>query len=435
LFLARGLRLFAFGALSIVLVLYLAERGLSEGRIGLLLTATLLGDTALSVWITTRADRLGRRKMLILGAAVMTVAGAIFAMTGDFVLLLVTATLGVLSPSGNEVGPFLPIEQAALSQLVEDSLRTRVFARYSLAGSLATALGALAGGAATSALHDRGGLTLLASYQAVLFGYAAVGLAMLLVFSRLGSAVEAPAPAARRSLLGLSRSAGTVIRLSALFAVDSFGGGFVVQSLLAYWFHLRFGTEPGVLGAIFFTANLLAGFSALLAARIAARIGLVRTMVFTHLPSNALLLVVPLMPTAELAILVLLLRFSISQMDVPTRQSYVMAVVPPEERSAAAGVTGVARSTGASLSPFLGALCLSSPALASLPFFLAGSLKILYDLLLYRSFAAIRPPEESPQPERSAPGRASEERARTEEDTSRGASSAGGGAPAHQKEA
>ncbi|HEY7818408.1 MAG TPA: MFS transporter, partial [Vicinamibacteria bacterium] len=229
LFLARGLRLFAFGALSIVLVLYLAERGLSEGRIGLLLTATLLGDTALSVWITTRADRLGRRKMLILGAAVMTVAGAIFAMTGDFVLLLVTATLGVLSPSGNEVGPFLPIEQAALSQLVEDSLRTRVFARYSLAGSLATALGALAGGAATSALHDRGGLTLLASYQAVLFGYAAVGLAMLLVFSRLGSAVEAPAPAARRSLLGLSRSAGTVIRLSALFAVDSFGGGFVVQ--------------------------------------------------------------------------------------------------------------------------------------------------------------------------------------------------------------
>jgi MFS family permease len=219
---------------------------------------------------------------------------------------------------------------------------------------------------------------------------------MMVVFSRLSAAVEASPEALSRakSRLGLHHSGGVVLRLSALFALDAFGGGVVVQSLLAYWFHLRFGTAPGRLGAIFFAANLLAGLSALLAARIAARIGLVRTMVFTHLPSNLLLLLVPLMPSAELAVLILLARFTISQMDVPTRQSYVMAVVLPEERSAAAGVTGVARSTGASVSPMLGAMCLASSGWMSAPFFLAGSLKILYDLLLFRSFADLRPPED-----------------------------------------
>jgi len=395
LFLARSLRLFAYGALSVVLVLYLAERGLSEARIGILLTATLLGDTALSLWITTRADRWGRKKMLLVGAALMALSGAVFASTGDFVFLLVTATLGVLSPSGNEVGPFLPIEQAALSQVVPDANRTRVFAWYTLSGSVATALGALAGGGAASALQDRG-IPLLSSCQAVVYGYSAVGLAMFAGFSRLSAAIEAPAEHLGRAkgVLGLHLSGGVVARLSALFALDSFGGGFVVQSLTAYWFHLRFGTAPGKLGAIFFGANLLAGLSALLAARIASRIGLVRTMVFTHLPSNVLLLLVPLMPTVELAVLVLLARFAISQMDVPTRQSYVMAVVRPEERSAAAGITGVARSTGASVSPLLGALCLASPGFMSVPFYLAGSLKILYDLLLYRSFATLRPSEE-----------------------------------------
>jgi MFS family permease len=394
LFLARGLRLVAYGALSVVLVLYLAERGLTETRIGLLLTAILLGDTALSLGITTRADRLGRKNMLILGAALMAVSGVLFASTADFLILFITATLGVLSPSGNEVGPFLPIEQAALSQIVPDSKRTAVFARYALWGSMATALGALAGGAGASALRGLG-LSLLSSYQAILYGYSLLGLSLAAVFSRLSAGVESPGLVPRAgSLLGLNHSGRVVARLSALFALDSFGGGFVVQSLLAYWFHLRFGTAPAALGAIFFAANLLSGLSALLAARIASRIGLVRTMVFTHLPSNALLLLVPLMPTLTLATLVLLSRYTISQMDVPTRQSYVMAVVRPEERSAAAGITGVARSTGASISPLMGALCLASPGWMSVPFYLAGSLKIVYDLLLYRSFAALRPPEE-----------------------------------------
>lgn len=395
LFLARSVRLFAYGALSVVLVLYLAERGLSEGRIGLLLTATLLGDTALSLWITTRADRFGRKKMLLLGAALMALSGILFGSTSDFAVLLVTATLGVLSPSGNEVGPFLAIEQAALSQVIEASARTRTFAWYALSGSAATALGALAAGAACSVLENRG-LARLSALKAPIYGYALLGIALAFVFSRLSPRVEAPRERRERAgnPLGLHDSTRVVARLSALFALDSFGGGFVVQSLLAYWLHLRFGTSPASLGAIFFGANLLAGLSALLAARIAARIGLVRTMVFTHLPSNVLLILVPLMPTANLAIAALLARYAISQMDVPTRQSYVMAVVRPEERSAAAGVTGVARSTGASLSPALGAIFLASPALMSAPFFLAGSLKILYDLLLYRAFVSVHPPEE-----------------------------------------
>jgi MFS family permease len=194
--------------------------------------------------------------------------------------------------------------------------------------------------------------------------------------------------------LGLHRSRRAIFKLSALFSLDAFAGGFVVQSFVAYWFHVRFNAEPALLGSIFFGANVLAGVSALMAARVASRIGLIRTMVYTHLPSNVLLMLVPLMPTLPLAIGVLLLRFSISQMDVPTRQSYTLAVVEPDERSAAAGVTGVARTTGAALSPSLTGLLMSTTALLSVPFFLSGGLKIIYDVLLYRSFKSIRPPEE-----------------------------------------
>ena len=198
-----------------------------------------------------------------------------------------------------------------------------------------------------------------------------------------------------RDFLGVRRSRSIVLKLSSLFALDSFGGGFVVQSFAAYWFYLRFGVAPVKLGLIFFWANVLAGISALLASRLATRIGLVRTMVVTHLPSNVLLILVPLMPNLTLAVLVLLIRFSISQMDVPTRQSYTMAVVRPEERSAAGGITGVARTAGAAFSPIFAGLLFSRPALIDIPFFIAGTLKIAYDLVLYREFAAIRPPEEA----------------------------------------
>jgi MFS family permease len=395
LFATRALRLFAYGLVSVVLVLHLSAAGYGERRIGALLTLTLLGDTALSLFMTTRADRWGRRRVLVVGAALMALAGGAFALTTSFVLLVIAATLGVVSPSGNEVGPFLAVEQAALAQTLPAERRTAAFAWYQLTGAVATAIGALCGGALAGALQARG-IAALASYRAVMACYGVAGVALAAVFTRVSPAIEVPTPAAapRAALLGLHRSRGTVLRLSALFSVDAFAGGFVVQSFVAWWFHARFGVGPATLGAIFFGANLLAGVSALSAAWIARRIGLVNTMVATHLPSNVLLVLVPLMPTLPLAIAVLLARFAISQMDVPTRQSYTMAVVDPDERSAAAGVTGIARTIGAALAPLAAGPLYASAALASVPFFVAGGLKIVYDLALWRGFRKVVPAEE-----------------------------------------
>jgi MFS family permease len=385
LFVTRAARMFSYGFLSVVLVLYLAGLGFSEGRIGLLLTLTLVGDVLVSLWITLYADRLGRRRMLILGAALMVAAGVPFALSRDFTVLVLAATFGVISPSGNEVGPFLAIEQAALSQVLPEDRRTGVFAWYHLTGAFATALGALAGGWTAQALQGSG-MAPVASYRMLVYAYAGMGLLLAVFFAGVSMDVEAPPSAPMAGRRGLHASKGVVLRLSALFSLDAFAGGFVIQSLVAYWFHQRFGVEPGMLGSIFFVANLLAGLSALYAVRLARRIGLIRTMVVTHIPSNVLLILVPLMPNLPLAIGVLLLRFSISQMDVPTRQAYTMHVVAPDERSAAAGVTGIARTAGAAISPMLAGPMLALPALAGVPFFIAGGLKLLYDLLLYRSF-------------------------------------------------
>lgn len=391
LFATRITRLFAYGFLSVVLALYLIEAGLSARQIGLLLALTLAGDAAVSLWLTTRADRIGRRRMLTVGAILMLLAGVAFLLTRNPILLTVAAIVGVISPSGNEIGPFLSIEQASLTQLVAEGNRTRLFAWYNLAGSFATATGALAGGWLAQVLQSHG-WTKLAAFQFVLAGYALAGVALALGFLTLSAAVEVvPAPAAQRRLLGLHKSRAVVFKLSALFALDAFAGGLIVQSMFALWLHVRFGVETGVIGSIFFGANILAGISALLAANIAARFGLINTMVFTHIPSNILLILVPLMPSLPLAIGVILLRFSISQMDVPTRQSYTMAVVEPDERSAAAGVTGIARSIGAALSPSITGYLLGVPALYAVPFFISGGLKIIYDLALWREFRSVKP--------------------------------------------
>ncbi len=401
LFITRIARMFGYGFLSVVLVLYLSQAGLSETQIGLLLTLTLVGDTIISLWITTNADRIGRRRMLIVGALLMVFAGVLFAVTRNFIFLLIAATVGVISPSGYEVGPFLSIEQAALSQIVPDEKRTHIFAWYNLVGSFATALGSLGGGGLVQALQDSG-VSPLGSYRVIVIGYAVIGAILGGLFTHLSPAVEiraggdrTPSASVLKTHLGLHRSKRVVLKLSTLFSIDAFAGGFVLQSILAYWFHVRFNVQPAILGSIFFGANILAGLSALSAAWVASKIGLIRTMVFTHIPSNILLILVPLMPNLSLAIAVLLLRFSISQMDVPTRQSYTMAVVTPDERSAAAGITGIARTTGASLSPVVTGPLLANAALLSFPFFISGGLKIIYDLLLYCSFRAIKPPEEA----------------------------------------
>jgi len=400
LFLTRFLRLFAYGSLSVVLVFYLVALGLSESQTGIVLSLTLAGDVVVSLYLTTRADRLGRRRMLIVGAILMAAAGLAFACTKNLLLLIIAGMIGVISPSGNEVGPFLSIEQAALSHVVSHGTRTEVFAWYTLTGSVATALGALFGGTVTHALQ-RTAMSAVGTYRVVVVLYAALGVLLAYSFTRLSPSAEISSPQEGSALpgtignfFGIGHSHRVVWKLSSLFALDAFAGGFVVQSLAAYWFYLRFGVNPGTLGVIFFWANIFAGISALLASRLASRFGLVNTMVATHLPSNILLILVPLMPNLSLAVLVLLVRFSISQMDVPTRQSYTMAVVRPEERSAAAGITGVARTMGAAISPVFVGFMFARPSWINAPFFIAGSLKIVYDLLLYLQFVAVRPPEE-----------------------------------------
>jgi MFS family permease len=373
---------------------------------------TLFGDTIVSLGITTTADRIGRKWMLIIGAALMILGGVVFALTDSFVLLLLAATVGVISPSGNEVGPFLPIEQAALAQTSGAEQRTHRFAWYHLAGSLATAAGSLGCGWLVQSLQVRE-VPAVQSYRVILMAYAGAGVLLAVLFAFLSSAVEAPSPLPALpprvgegtgggppsllkgwTALGLHRSRGVVLKLSGLFALDAFGGGFIMQSIIVLWFYLRFQASAATLGGIFFGANLLAGISAVAAVVIAKRIGLIKTMVYTHVPSNLLLIVLPFMPTLPLAIGVLLLRFAISQMDVPTRQSYTAAVVEPDERSAAAGITGVARSTGSALSPALAGWFLGVPGLAAAPFVLAGALKLIYDGLLYRQFSKVIPPEE-----------------------------------------
>jgi MFS family permease len=395
LFATFGVRNLAYGVVSVILGPYLGSLGWSPTAIGGLFTASLAGGAALTVALTAVADRVGRRRVQIIGAVLMALAGVAFVATDRAALLVIAAILGTVSPSGKDVGPFLAIEQAMLPSTTSDRHRTSVFAAYNLVGSLATALGALAAGLpGWLALPEGPG------YRVLLWGYAGVGVLLIGLFGALSPAVEAPAVgrSAGPRWLGVSRSRGIVVRLAALFAVDAFAGGFVVQGLVAYWFFLRYGVETTGLAGIFFGTNLLAAASFLAAPVMARRIGLLNTMVFTHLPSNVLLLVVPLMPTLPLAIAVLLARHLLSQMDVPTRQSYTMAIVPAEERAAAAGLTGVARNVASAIAPAFAGATLAVPALG-LPFLLAGALKIGYDIAIYAIFRTVRPPEEmSPRP-------------------------------------
>jgi MFS family permease len=385
--------------IAMTLALYLAEIGFDENRIGLLLSLTLVGDLVISLALTNIADRFGRKRILLIGAGLMVLAGSVFSLSRNFLVLTLAAIVGTISPSGNEVGPFLAVEQAALAQTVADANRTRIFAWYSLTGSLMTALGSLCAGALAGAVGRITGAP-LEGYRAVSLCYAVVGLTLGAVFGLLSSATEpeisAKAMEPSRTLLGLGKSKKVVFKLSSLFMIDAFAGGLVVQSLVAYWFHEKFGVAPVLLGVIFFGANIFSGISALFAASLAARFGLVNTMVWTHVPSNILLMLIPLMPNLPLAVAVLLARFSISQMDVPTRQSYTMALVDPEERSATAGITNVARTGASALAPLVTGR-LFAAAFMGLPFLLSGGLKIIYDLALYRSFRTLRPPEESPR--------------------------------------
>ena len=389
LFATCAVRSFAYGFLSVILGLYLDAAGLSPAAIGRIFTAALAGGAMMTILITSVADRFGRRVLLIAGAALMALAGSVFAVSANPIYLAVAAIIGTISPSGKEVGPFLSIEQAILPETTDERQRTAVFSAYNLIGSLAGALGALA-----VAIPSFFSFSAVAGYRLLIWSYIGAALLLALLFTFLSPKVESKNRALRQERrFGVNKSRTMVAKLAGLFALDAFAGGFIVQSIVAYWFYLRFDTNLNSLGAIFFGTNLLSALSFLAAPAIARRFGLLNTMVFTHLPSNLLLLLMPLMPGVKGAVILLLARNSLSQLDVPTRQSYTMAIVDSDERAASAGVLSVARNVGAALAPVFTGAVLAVPALGW-PFLLAGGLKIIYDLWIFAVFRHVKPPEE-----------------------------------------
>jgi MFS family permease len=390
LILARGLRGFADGAVSVLLVSYLTHLGFTPFQVGSIVTGTLLGSAALTILVGVPGHRLPRKQVLLAASALMIATGLGFAKLTTFWALLVVAVVGTLNPSSGDVSVFLPVEQAALAETVEASRLTGTFAWYNLAGTLAGALGALASGL-PEIFARISRVDIVGAERLGFFAYVAVALAVATLYGRLSRRVEQADPP---PLVPLARSRAVVVRLAMLFSVDSFGGGFVVQSLLVLWLYRRFDLSVGVTGLIFFLAGILAAFSQLLSSRLAARIGRIRTMVYTHLPANVFLMIAGVVPSAELAVLFLLLRMALSQMDVPARQSYVMAIVPAEERAAASSVTNVPRSLATALSPLLAGMMLERSSFGW-PLVVGGLIKAAYDVLLLIQFRSVRPPGET----------------------------------------
>ncbi|MCC6193920.1 MAG: MFS transporter [Burkholderiales bacterium] len=387
---ARGLRAFGDGFVSLLLPLYLLELGYESVTVGLVASATLLGSGVMTLGVGLVAHRFPYRALLLAAAGLMAATGAGFATVTQLWPLLVIAFVGTLNPSNGDVSVFVPLEHAVLSRVVEDRRRTAVFARYALVGSLVAAVGALAAGV-PALLARWHGLSLLAAMQAMFILYGLLGAGVALAYRGLP---PMPAATPARATGPLTRSRRAVFKLAALFALDSFGGGFIVQSLLALWLFQRFELTLGAAGSLFFVTGIVSAISYLVAARVAQRFGLVNTMVFTHLPANVCLVAIALVPDLAWAVALLVVRAFLSQMDVPTRSSYVMAIVPPEERAAAASVTLVPRSLAAAASPFLaGWLLALSPF--GWPLVAAGTIKIVYDVLLLATFRHVRPPEES----------------------------------------
>ena len=385
---ARALRALADGCMAVLLPAYLLELGLGTLEVGLIATATLLGSALATVAVGLWGHRFASGHLLQGAALLMMATGAAFAGFSSFWPLLAVAFVGTLNPSSGDVSVFLPLEHARLAAAASGPARTAVFARYSVAGAVCAAVGALAAGV-PDAVDARSELSRLDALRLMFVVYAAIGMLVWWLY-RAPRASGVVTPSTAPVPLGPSR--GIVIRLAALFSVDAFAGGLVVNSLLALWLLQRFGLSLAQAGAFFFWAGLLSAGSQLVAPMIAQRIGLLNTMVFTHIPANACLVLAALSPTLPMALALLFVRSALSQMDVPTRTAYVMAVVTPQERPAAASLTAVPRSLAAALSPALGGALLAAGWL-SLPLMLCGLLKIGYDLVLWRSFRSVSLPE------------------------------------------
>jgi MFS family permease len=407
---AKIVRAFAYGFLSVILAIYLKLIGFDELLIGLILTTTLLNSVIFTLIASFYADKIGRRKFLVIYAALMSISGLIFAISENYIALIIAAFIGTINITGAETGAFLTIEQAILPQTLKNiKKRNTIFAVYNMAGTLAMAAGVLLSGL-PSILQQQLQyfdimLNQIGSIKLLFLLYSLLGIALIGIYLLLSQKIEVQKDKredrndsnllTKRSFLS-PQSKDIVLRLSGLFAIDSFAGGFVIQGIVSFWFFTRFGADLTTLSYIFSIAGVLTAFSYIAAAKIADKIGLINTMVFTHIPANVLIIGVAFAPTLPIAVILYLLRMALSQMDVPTRQSYIVAVVREEERTSAAGITNISRNVTQAISPSLTGILIHSLSLSA-PFVIGGALKIAYDIALFLNFRNIKPPEEEEQ--------------------------------------
>ncbi len=417
---ARILRTFAYGFLSIIISIYLKLIGFDGFLIGLILTSTLINSVIFTLVASFYADRIGRRKMLVVYALLMAISGVIFFVTSNYIALIVAGLIGTINVTGTETGAFLSIEQAMLPQTLKDTKkRNTLFAFYNMVGTFAMSAGVLVSGLPGIIQHQFG-LSEIGSISPLFLLYSFLGVAVLATYLLLSKKVELKGKADKEAKAQVQVQGGDlesdekkkprilkpltqtlspaskkiVGKLSGLFAIDSFGGGFVIQSIVSLWFFTKFGADLTLLSYIFSIAGVLTAFSFLASAKIADRIGLINTMVFTHIPSNILLILVAFSPTLPIAIAFYLARMALSQMDVPTRQSYIVALVKEDERTAAAGITNISRNITQAISPSIAGSILQSVSLLFAPFLLGGLLKIIYDIALFFSFKNTKPSDE-----------------------------------------
>ena len=393
---AKIVRTFAYGFLSVILAIYLKLIGFDDLLIGLVLTVTLVNSVIFTLIASFYADRIGRRRTLVIYAALMSISGAIFVTTENHVMLIIAAFIGTINVTGSETGAFLTIEQSILPQTVKNiKKRNIIFAIYNMVGTFAMSAGVLLSGLPTIIQQQFGEiLNQIDSIKPLFILYSLSGIVVIGIYLLLSNRIEVEGKIARPLTQTLSPMSKNIVgKLSGLFAIDSFAGGFVIQSIVSFWFFTKFGADLTTLSYIFSVAGILTAFSFIVSAKIADRIGLINTMVFTHIPSNILIILVAVAPSLSVAIAFYLIRMALSQMDVPTRQSYIVAVVNEEERTAAAGITNISRNISQAISPSLTGIIINTFTLST-PFIIGGLLKIAYDIALYVNFRKIKPPEE-----------------------------------------
>src|SRR3954454_3245724 len=410
--LARATRTFAYGFLSIVLSIYLKLSGFNDAVIGLILTFTLFNSVIFTLIATIYADKIGRKKILIVYAALMSISGIIFFVSNNYILLIISALIGTINVTGSETGSFLSLEQAILPQTIKEiKKRNTLFGIYNMVGTFAMSAGVLLSGL-PNVIQYYYQLNNVQSIKPLFLIYAILGFVVLLIYLNLSSKIEIERlyhhkddekrqkkttikyeiKSTAKTLSPKSKE--IITKLSALFAIDSFAGGFVIQSIVSLWFFTKFNVDLTILSYIFSIAGVITAFSFIISTKIADRIGLINTMVFTHIPSNILIILVAFAPSFHLAIVLYLARMGLSQMDVPARQSYIVAVVNEDERTVAAGITNISRNVAQAVSPSIAGYILQSVSFLAAPFLIGGLLKIVYDVLLYVNFKKIKPPEE-----------------------------------------